>query len=176
MATDAKLAIEAVYHGQKPAMFESQSNGSDYIAATGFMARLCASPNPVLNSSLWFLERGYGGIVRALEYKDWQTSTHFNGSIVAVCTWFCFAGVQIYEQCKRGEMMMNCSALWFKDPWNGSGRHDELWKEKGGLSVERWQFWKSRFEAVVKDEKTSSSAKFGARSAVSHMTRIEEEN
>ena len=82
-------------------------------------------------------------------------------------TWVLLAGHRIYELCKTDHDR--------KDGAPGSVHYDNewLWGKGRGYSLDRWAFWKKRFNEISRTQGCDDKVKDIAAKAASEMEKVE---
>jgi hypothetical protein len=76
---------------------------------------------------------------------------------------------QVFKQAS-GELLRRCKeeqAQGFMSSSNG------LWRGQGGYSMDRWQFWKDRWNSLAEQQALSPNVRDLAREALGHMDKVE---
>ncbi|KAJ5188022.1 Protein of unknown function DUF3632 [Penicillium cf. griseofulvum] len=122
-----------------------------------FTARLMATQEPVFGYS-WF---ALITLRKALETPADQLSAgDLEAMILAAAAWISILGADIYQ---------------WNEGFDGAlGKGGPLWKGQHGFCKERWQFWKVRFEELVKIEvDLGDEVRTAAKDAKRMMEEIE---
>ncbi|KAI4124774.1 MAG: hypothetical protein LQ338_004633 [Usnochroma carphineum] len=88
--------------------------------------------------------------------------------VPAAAQYMIHAGELVFNECKKGtgQDLATTSPLW--------ATRGKLWTGPPGLSRERWDFWKGRFEeAAESEENIAEETKKTARTAVRAMAHVE---
>ncbi|KAH8649216.1 hypothetical protein BX600DRAFT_554753 [Xylariales sp. PMI_506] len=123
----------------------------EWIAAMAYSARLSATGDEALAGEWFFLRRSCASAVRVLDYPP-DAYADFAREISAAANLFLHGGAAaIYARSRLRDPIEGYLGLSFNDPkqdgedsWKGR----ELWKGAAGLSPERWQHWKARWEDI----------------------------
>ncbi|KAK2612309.1 hypothetical protein QQS21_001735 [Conoideocrella luteorostrata] len=127
-------------------------------SACGYSARLASTGDAMLSfgASLDLATRAISdGLETDLTEKDY-------GSIDAAAQVFKHASSELLRRCKAKQATGLMS--------DSSG----LWSGQDGYSMERWQFWKDRWNSLAKQQASSPNIHDSAREALRHMDKVEQ--
>jgi hypothetical protein len=125
-----------------------------WTSACTYTARLVATGDEALSAYGRVLECGTWAVQDALEDEKLVC-------LDAAAQLFVYAGSELYLRCKEG-------------PNEGmSVKKDSLWKGEKGFSVERWRFWRERWDVLAKCESLSDDERGVAEQAFEAMGNVE---
>lgn len=114
---------------------------ADWISANAYTARLAATEDEVLSASGGHLRRAFQSIVTALEV---DTGDKEPEDLEAAAQLFKYAAPQVYRLCREAKEVDRYHPL-----WHGRVNKNPIREPFDGPSVERWEFWKERWEVLA---------------------------
>jgi hypothetical protein len=142
--------------GRKDLSPEAYSLSTRWSNLHEFYAKLEAGKMPQLGLGL---SLALVTIEQALETKS-PSLPHLELHAPAASQWFVHAAPLVLEASERNQMSSMTS-------------DSEVWKGEHGFSVERWELWKGKFDALHGKEGLSGDAAHAARRAFVAMEKAE---
>ncbi|KAI4855958.1 hypothetical protein E4T45_02591 [Aureobasidium sp. EXF-8846] len=140
-------AIEDIDLGNCPLTWHQQAQ--QYKKANSFAAVYTSALSPFITHEWKSMQyKALGCLSQALEV---EVLTHLQIRRAGLCipaatAWLLHAAPRIFEFCKSRELYQGVVE---QRPWiGGSDGGKCLWKGDDGFGIERWMFWKQRFEVI----------------------------
>ncbi|KAM5380899.1 hypothetical protein ACJZ2D_003208 [Fusarium nematophilum] len=141
---------------------ERMRRGAVWVSANAYTARLSATGDKPLASYGAALDRAGPTVVRALELEN--EGTHLS-DVEAAAQLFIFASQELFRFSREDCGTSSASILWRR-------RDGGLWEGKDGLSVDRWEFWKTRWATMARGT-ASEQGQAAAQDALEAMRHAE---